>query len=85
MNKLMKQFWIYGALPLALLCLLNLFLAKLYFSNLPNDCIYNAGGCPNGYEAPDNVFLPLALIVAAALLLLSTFNAFRVFKLSKTK
>ena len=81
----MKQFWIYSALPLTLLYLLNLALVKLYILNLPNDCIYNAGGCPNGYEAPDNVFLPLALIVAAALLLLSTFNAFRVFKLSKTK
>ena len=84
MNKLMKQFWIYGALPLTLLYLLNLALVKLYILNLPNDCIFNSGGCPEGYEVPDNVFLPLALIVTAVLLLLTAFNAFRVFKLSQT-
>jgi hypothetical protein len=85
MNKLMKQFWIYGALPLTLLYLLNLALVKLYILNLPNDCIFNSGGCPKGHEVPDNVFLPLALIVTAVLLLLTAFNAFRVFKLSKTE
>ena len=85
MNKLMKQFWIYGALPLTLLYLLNLALVKLYILNLPNDCIFNSGGCPNGYEVPDNTFLPLALIVTAILLLLTIFNAFRVFKLTQTE
>ena len=84
MNKLMKQFWIYGALPLTLLYLLNLALVKLYILNLPNDCIFNAGGCPSGYEVPDNAFLLLALIVTTILLLLTAFNAFRVFKLSQT-
>jgi hypothetical protein len=85
MNKLMKQFWIYGALPLTLLYLLNLALVKLYILNLPNDCIFNADGCPNGYEVPGNAFLPLALIVTAILLLLTAFNAFRVFKLTQTE
>ena len=85
MNKLMKQFWIYGALPLALLYLFNLALVKLYSSNLPKDCIFNVGGCPSGYEVPDNAFLPLALIVTAVLLLLTAFNAFRVFKLTQTE
>jgi len=85
MNKLMKQFWIYGALPLTLLYLLNLALVKLYILNLPNDCIFNAGGCPSGYEVPDNVFLLLALIVTTILLLLTAFNAFRVFKLTQTE
>ena len=84
MNKLMKQFWIYGALPLTVLYLLNLALVKLYILNLPNDCIFNAGGCPHGYEVPDNAFLPIALIVTAALILLTAFNAFRVFKLTQT-
>ena len=84
MNKLMKQFWIYGALPLTLLYLLNLALVKLYILNLPNDCIFNAGGCPSGYEVPDNAFLLLALIVTTILLLLTAFNAFRVFKLTQT-
>jgi hypothetical protein len=85
MTKLMKQFWIYGALPLTLLYLVNLFLVKLYISNLPNDCIFNASGCPKGYELPDSPILPPALIVTTVLLMLSTFNAFRVFKLSKTE
>ena len=83
MNKLMKQFWIYGALPLTILYLLNLALVKLYILNLPNDCIFNAGGCPEGYEVPDNPFLLLALIVTTILLLLTIFNAFRVFKLTR--
>ena len=85
MNKLMKQFWIYGALPFTLLYLLNLALVKLYILNLPKDCIFNAGGCPSGYEVPDNAFLPLALIVSAALVLLTAFNAFRVFKLTQNE
>ena len=84
MNKLMKQFWMYGAIPFTLLYLLNLALVKLYILHLPNDCIFNAGGCPHGYEVPDYAFLPLALIVTAALVLLTAFNAFRVFKLSQT-
>ena len=85
MNKLMKQFWIYGVLPLTLLYLLNLALVKLYILNLPNDCVFNAGGCPEGYEVPDNPFLLLALIVTTILLLLTAFNAFRVFKLTQTE
>ena len=85
MNKLMKQFWIYGALPLTLLYLLNLALVKFYILNPPNDCIFNAGGCPSRYEVPDNAFLPLALIVTAVLLLLTAFNVFRVFKLTQTE
>ena len=85
MNKLMKQFWIYGALTLTLLYLLNLAFVKLYILNLPNDCIFNAGGCPSGYEVPDNAFLPLALIVTAVLLLLTASNALRVFKLTQTE
>jgi hypothetical protein len=85
MNKLMKQFWIYGAIPLTLLYVLNLFLIKLYIFNLPNDCIFNAGGCPKGHEVPDNPFLSPALIVTAILFLLTAFNALRVFKLSKTE
>ena len=84
MNKLMKQFWIYGALPLTILYLLNLALVKLYILNLPNDCIFNSGGCPEGHEVPDNAVLPLALIVTAVLALLTAFNAFRVFKLTQT-
>ena len=85
MNKLMKQFWIYGVLPLTILYLLNLALVKLYILNLPNDCIFNSGGCPEGYEVPDNPILLLALIVTTILLLLTAFNALRVFKLSKTE
>ena len=81
----MKQFWIYGAIPFTLLYLLNLALAKLYILHLPNDCIFNTGGCRHGYEVPDNAFLPLALIVTAALVLLTAFNAFRVFKLTQTE
>ena len=84
MNKLMKQFWIYGVLPLTILYLLNLALVKLYILNLPNDCIFNSGGCPEGYEVPDNPILLLALIVTTILLLLTAFNAFRVFKLTQT-
>ncbi len=85
MNKLIKQFWIYGALPLTLLYLLNLAFVKLYILNLPTDCVFDAGGCPKGYEVPDNPFLLLALIVSTILLLLSPFNAFRVFKLTQTE
>ncbi|MDB2469714.1 hypothetical protein N9X39_06610, partial [Alphaproteobacteria bacterium] len=76
---------IYGALPLTLLYLLNLALVKLYILNLPNDCIFNADGCPEGYEIPDNPFLLLALFVTTILLLLTAFNAFRVFKLTQTE
>ena len=85
MNRLMKQFWINGALPLTLLYLLTLALVKLYILNLPNDCIFNSGGCPKGYEVHDNPFLLLALIVTAVLLLLTTFNVFTVFKHTKTE
>lgn len=85
MNKLMKQVWIYGASLLTLLYLLNWAFVKLYILNLPNDCVFNAGGCPKEYEVPDNPFLLLALIVTTILLLLTAFNAFRVFKLTQTE
>ena len=75
----------YGALSLTLLYLLNLALVKLYSLNLPKDCIFNVDGCPSGYEDPDNAFLSLALTVTAVLLLLTAFNAFRVFKLTQTE
>ena len=81
----MKQFWIYGALLLTLLYLLNLALVKLYSLNLPKDCIYNAGGCPKGHEVQDNPFLPLALLGAAILLLLTALYVLRVFKLAQTE
>ena len=57
----------------------------MFIGAMPKDCIFNAGGCPSGYEVPDNAFLPLALIVTAVLLLLTAFNALRVFKLTQTE
>ena len=78
----MRQFWIYGALPLLCLYGLNLFILSFYHLVIPNDCVFD-DSCPPEYERTVDYVLPTVLFVTLIMFGLTAFNAYRVFRLSQ--
>lgn len=86
MTPLMRQFWVYGALPLSSLYLLNLFLSSRYFRVvISDDCVLFPDSCPSDYKPPIDFYSPTFFVVTFIMLGLAAFNAFRVFVLSKNE
>lgn len=86
MTPLMRQFWIYGALPLSCLYLLGLFLLSRYFRVvISDDCVFFPDNCPSGYKPPIDFYSPTFFVITVIMLGLVALNAFRVFKISKNE
>ena len=86
MTPLMKQFWIYGALPLLCLYGLNLFLISRYFRVVfSDDCVFFPDSCPSDYKPPIDFYSPTFFVVTLIMFGLTALNAYRVFRLSRNE
>ena len=87
MTPLMRQFWIYGALPLLCLYGLNLFLllARIDLVN-SSTCVFPERCDPMyRYEQQVDFILPYHRAVFFLFFGLTAFNAYRVFRLSRNE
>ena len=80
-NKLKKQFWLYGVLPLVTVYSVGVILAGYNFINASEDCFISQS-CSEIMNKRASVSMSLIQIIMSFLIIYSLWNCYRVFKLS---
>ena len=82
-NKLKKQFWFYGVLPLVTFYLIGILLAGYNFINASEDCFISQS-CSEITNKRASVSMSLLQILMGFLVMYTLWNSYRVFKLSNS-